>query len=226
MTNRVEDDEVDYELLALLRQSLISGSPETSRSATMAQAPSMVNPHNQEIRVLSSAEFIYDNALDVALDARKTKSAARDIYATMRRSRYSTRNWSEHELHPKISHSPSFTPSAAAADSVGDKEQNLTGEEQEDEKKEVVNFIFTMDLLNFCFWSDVEDEGARSAVWYRDKKWTGYWSLVAALRRALDEGKFIVFSFRLLSSLGDITAESTILTPVYSILGERSSLVG
>ena len=214
MTNQVEDDEVDYELLALLRQSLISGSPETSRSATRAQVPSMVNPLCQESRVLSSAEFIYNNALDVALDPRQTKSAARDIYATMRRRQYSTRNWSEHELHPKISHfSPSILP-AAVADSEMDGEKNLTDEEQEEGRKKVVDFIFTMDLLNFCFWSDVEDERVRYAVWYREKKWTGYWSLVAALRRALDEGKFIFFSFRLLSPLGDITAGSTILTPI------------
>lgn len=50
-----------------------------------------------------------------------------------------------------------------------------------------VDFIFLMDLLNFSFWSD----GASSeqyAVEYRGKSWTGYWSLVAAIQRALDEG--------------------------------------
>lgn len=50
-----------------------------------------------------------------------------------------------------------------------------------------VNFIFTMDLLNFSFWSESCEE-TRFAIDYKGRKWTGYWSLVAALQRALDEG--------------------------------------
>lgn len=48
-------------------------------------------------------------------------------------------------------------------------------------------FIFLMDLLNFSFWSEKPDR-ERFAVSYRDKRWTGYWSLVASIQRALDEG--------------------------------------
>ena len=47
-----------------------------------------------------------------------------------------------------------------------------------------VDFIFLMDLLNFSFWSDGEEA---FAVDFRGKRWTGYWSLVACLQRALDE---------------------------------------
>ncbi len=50
-----------------------------------------------------------------------------------------------------------------------------------------VAFVFAMDLLNFSFWSELSDD-KRFAVSYRDKTWTGYWSLVASLQRALDEG--------------------------------------
>ncbi len=52
-----------------------------------------------------------------------------------------------------------------------------------------VAFIFTTDLLNFSFWSEKNDD-ERFAVEYKGKKWTGYWSLVASLQRALDEGQF------------------------------------
>lgn len=48
-----------------------------------------------------------------------------------------------------------------------------------------VDFIFLMDLLNFSFWSDGEEP---FAVDYCGKRWTGYWSLVACIQRALDEG--------------------------------------
>ena len=57
-----------------------------------------------------------------------------------------------------------------------------------------LSFIFTLDLLNFCFWSEKSSE-ERFAIEYRGKRWTGYLSLVAALRRALDEGWFFFFFF-------------------------------
>ncbi len=139
----MSDDEVDPELLALLRQSLGLGGP-------VKDAP-------PETRVLESAEYVYDNAIDVAIDSQSTKAAARTIWNLMQEKQFSTQTWSTHELHPKA------------------KDQST------------VDFIFTMNLSNFCFWSERSAED-RFAVDYKDRKWTGYWSLVAALQRALDEG--------------------------------------
>lgn len=116
-------------------------------------------PHtgHPETRVLENAEFIYNNSVDVAIDMRSTKIAAQAILNEMSTRSYSTSTWSEHELHPK-------------------------------EKNEAtVNFIFTMDLLNFSFWSDRTDEEGKFGVVFRGKKWTGYWSLVALLQRALEQ---------------------------------------
>ena len=143
----MSDDEPDLELLALLRQHLqgkrpISDEPETG--------------------VLEGAEYVYDNAIDVALDMRSCKNAAAAIHEQMQQKSYSTATWSQHELHP----------------------------EAKDEA--TVAFIFTMDLLNFSFWSQKSD-AERFAVLYKDRRWTGYWSLVAALQRALDEGGFLIF---------------------------------
>ncbi|CAJ2511369.1 Uu.00g069940.m01.CDS01 [Anthostomella pinea] len=109
-----------------------------------------------ETGVLEGAEHVYDNAIDVALDMRATKNAAAIIYNQMQQKQFSTESWSEHELHPKA------------------------------KDESTVAFIFTMDLLNFSFWS-MRPEGERFAVSYRDKTWTGYWSLVASLQRALEE---------------------------------------
>jgi hypothetical protein len=109
-----------------------------------------------ETKVLENAQFIYDNSVDAALDMRSTKLAAQLILSEMRKRSYSTATWSEHELHPK----------------------------SKDES--TINFIFTMDLLNFSFWS-VKSEENRFAVIYRGKRWTGYWSLVATLQRALEQ---------------------------------------
>ena len=114
-------------------------------------------PTIPETQVLDGAEYVYDNSIDVALDYQSTKAAAAMIYEQMQTKEYSTKTWSSHELHPKA------------------------------KDESTVAFIFTMDLLNFSFWSEKDDE-ERYAVEYKGKKWTGYWSLVAALQRALDEG--------------------------------------
>ena len=139
----MSDDEVDHELLDLLRKSLGLGPKDPS-------AP-------PETGVLENAEYIYENSIDVALDMRHTKLAAIEILKQMEQREYSTKTWSEHPLHPK----------------------------SKDEA--TVNFIFTMDLLNFSFWSE-KSETERFSVKYLEKTYTGYWSLVAALQRALDEG--------------------------------------
>jgi len=139
----MSDDEADQELLDLLRKSLgLDSRPSNSPPDT---------------KVLENAQFIYDNSIDVALDMQGTRSAAQRIWKQMQEKNYSTKSWSEHELHPKS------------------------------KDEDAVNFIFTMDLLNFSFWS-YKGEDERFAVAYRGKRWTGYWSLVAALQRALDTG--------------------------------------
>lgn len=139
------DEEADPELLELLRKSLGLGRPNT--------------PPPPETKVLASAEYIYNNSIDVAIDMRGTKAAAATIWRLMQEKQYSTHTWSEHELHP-----------------------NASGQEA------TVDFIFTMDLLNFSFWSE-RNEKSRFCIEYKGKRWTGYWSLVAALQRALEEGE-------------------------------------
>ena len=140
----MSDDEADPELLELLRQHL--------RGSTLKDAPPSTG-------VLKSAEYVYDNSIDVALDMRSTKAAARLIHDRMQKSQYSTKNWASHDLHPKT------------------------------KDDSTLNFIFTMDLQNFSFWSERNAE-ERFAIEYKGQRWTGYWSLVAGLQRALDEGIF------------------------------------
>jgi hypothetical protein len=151
----MSDDEVDLELLELLRKSLGISSSQHSGLPP-------------ETKVLENAQYVSKNAIDVALDPRKTKEAAETIWRLMQKKKYSTQTWFEHELHPKT------------------------------KDESTVDFIFTMDLLNFNFWDDESDESKRFAVEYRGQRWTGYWSLVAALRRALEEGESPLFFAELL----------------------------
>ena len=137
----MSDDEVDLELLDLLRQRFGIGVKETGPPET---------------KVLENAQFIYDNSIDVAIDMRSTQLAAESVLSEMEKRNYSPKTWSEHELHPKA------------------------------KDESTVNFIFTMDLLNFSFWSE-KTEQDRFAVVYKGKRITGYFSLVALLQRALEQ---------------------------------------
>ena len=107
--------------------------------------------------VLPNAKFVCDNAIDVAISSSGTKAAAAIIHSLMQAKKFDFKAWSEHELHPKS-----------------------------EDGERAVEFVFVMDLLNFCFWSGNDSE--KFAVEWKGRTWTGYWSLVAALRRALDEG--------------------------------------
>ncbi|KAK5121805.1 hypothetical protein LTR85_004680 [Meristemomyces frigidus] len=111
--------------------------------------------------VLRDAEYIYNNAIDVHIDMYGTKAAAANIYQSMQERRYSTHAWTQVELHPKPSEGFS--------------------------QLDIVNFVFTMDLLNFSFWSELSGV-ERYQVDYTGKHWTGYNSLLACLRRAIDDG--------------------------------------
>lgn len=71
--------------------------------------------------------------------------------------------WQNHELHPKT------------------------------RDVSTLDWIFLVDILNFSFWSDVdvEDSGKHSkrfSIEYKGKLYTGYWSLCAAINKALDAG--------------------------------------
>ncbi|KAI0233319.1 Queuosine salvage protein [Lamellibrachia satsuma] len=49
-----------------------------------------------------------------------------------------------------------------------------------------IDWIFLCDTLNFSFWTTPGAE--KYSVNYGGQRWTGYWSLCAAINRALDEG--------------------------------------
>uniref|UniRef100_A0A8C5NTX5 Queuosine 5'-phosphate N-glycosylase/hydrolase n=1 Tax=Jaculus jaculus TaxID=51337 RepID=A0A8C5NTX5_JACJA len=49
-----------------------------------------------------------------------------------------------------------------------------------------LNWVFVVDALNFSFWSEQAER--QCLVTYRGKAYSGYWSLCAAVNRALDAG--------------------------------------
>ena len=143
----MSDDEADPELLELLRQSLGIGGPKTDEvsmdTGTLKHYLTVesLDYDLYNIRymlntaidyyvdalsgVLKDAEHIYNNSIDVSIDMYGTKGAAASIYKMMQERSYSTESWSQHELHPKQSEGFSSV--------------------------DIVNFVFTMDLLNFSY---------------------------------------------------------------------------
>mgnify|MGYP004705640913 CR=1 FL=1 len=104
-------------------------------------------------KVRKSAEFVASKSTNVTVNAEGCRSMALAIKQRMSHSHYSHSNWSAHTLNPDM---------------------NTPG---------VVDWIFTIDTLNFSFWSDEP----KFEVKYQGNNYTGYWSLVAAINRALDE---------------------------------------
>lgn len=49
-----------------------------------------------------------------------------------------------------------------------------------------VNWVFVTDTLNFSFWSEHDEH--KCLVRYRGRSYSGFWSLCAAVNRALVEG--------------------------------------
>lgn len=52
--------------------------------------------------------------------------------------------------------------------------------------EESINWVFVTDTLNFSFWSENDDN--KCLIKYKGKLHSGFWSLCAAINRALDEG--------------------------------------
>jgi hypothetical protein len=127
----------------------------------------LVNP------VIESAEFAVRSTNVVQIDDEGVKKAAQHIHQKLVSESYTPRVWRTHPLH--ICPPEPYLPS-----------DPLT--------KATLDWIFLISSLNFSFWSEKESESDRYGVewrdgWHSEKReiWTGYWSLVAALNRALEE---------------------------------------
>lgn len=118
----------------------------------------------ESTKVLESVKFITENAKDVFIQEDKCRAAATEIYNAMLKNKYSTDTWSSHVLNPKTKDSST------------------------------IDWIFTIDTLNFSFWSDIDKKDTGNpasksfAIEYKGNTYTGYWSLCAAINKALDNG--------------------------------------
>lgn len=123
--------------------------------------------------VLESAEFAYQKTNLVSINEDGVKLAAKYIRRKVLAESYSPRTWRTHPLH--ICPSEPYN----ASDPLN---------------KSVLNWIFLISSLNFSFWSEKEGLPERYGVewktsWESEETtvWTGYWSLVASLNRALED---------------------------------------
>ncbi|KAJ7780967.1 hypothetical protein B0H16DRAFT_1404038 [Mycena metata] len=124
--------------------------------------------------VVESAEFAYHKTNIVHIDDEGVKMAAKHIHEKLRVESYSPRTWHTHPLHICPPEPYSAT-------------EPLT--------KACLDWIFLISSLNFSFWSERDGQPDRYGVLWqeswdspRPKLWTGYWSLVASLNRALQDG--------------------------------------
>ncbi|CDO77602.1 hypothetical protein BN946_scf184936.g27 [Trametes cinnabarina] len=123
---------------------------------------------------LQTSEWAMKELHLVDLSEDSIASAARYIHTQMQREQYTPRTWRSHLLHL-------CPPEAFSWDDPS--------------TRACLDWIFLISSLNFSFWSELEGQPGRFGVEWRDG-WgserrvvhTGYWSLVAAVDRALEEG--------------------------------------
>ncbi|KAI0301228.1 hypothetical protein B0F90DRAFT_361638 [Multifurca ochricompacta] len=130
--------------------------------------PDTINP------VVASAEFVLETLDLVQINEDGVAAAARYIGSRFIKDGYTPRTWRTHPLHlcPPEPYDPTHPGTRATLD-----------------------WIFLISSLNFSFWSYLDGSDACFGVEWREG-WaserhvvhTGYWSLVAALDRALEEG--------------------------------------
>jgi hypothetical protein len=124
--------------------------------------------------VVEATEYAYRETNLVQVNDEGVKAASRHLYQRMRSERYQPRTWRTMPLH--ICPPEPYDPSNPLTRSFFD-------------------WIFLISSLNFSFWSEYESEQDRFGVeWHegwenpQSAVWTGYWCLVAAINRALEEG--------------------------------------
>ncbi|KZT73945.1 hypothetical protein DAEQUDRAFT_742977 [Daedalea quercina L-15889] len=124
--------------------------------------------------VLQSAIHALKKTDTVRLNEQGIHAAAQFIYTRLQTEAYTPRTWRTHPLHllPREPYSPGDPSTRACLD-----------------------WIFVISSLNFSFWSEREGHPDRYGVEWRTgwgceerKVHTGYWALVAAIDRAIEEG--------------------------------------
>ncbi|KAI0064123.1 hypothetical protein BV25DRAFT_1906853 [Artomyces pyxidatus] len=127
--------------------------------------------------VISSAEFALKETDLVQIDDEGVRGAAQYIHARLLKESYTPHTWRSHPMHlaPPMPYAPEDPNTRASLD-----------------------WLFLISALNFSFWSPREGTPERYGVewragWASEERsvWTGYWSLVAAVNRALEEGILI-----------------------------------
>ncbi|KAF8339741.1 uncharacterized protein EI90DRAFT_3037634 [Cantharellus anzutake] len=126
--------------------------------------------------VLEDARFAYEHTSFSTLNSEGISIAAEVLNDVMIRQEYSPNVWRSEPLHLIP---PPWIRSA---------EDPLA--------RPTLDWIFLVSALNFSFWSEYEGSEKRFAVDWRtswdpdspEKSWDGYYSLLAALNRALEEG--------------------------------------
>lgn len=147
--------------------------PETLSSAEEDVALTCSATHSTN-PVIETCLYAFKATGLVSLNETGIKDAARYIYDRLCAEDYTPRTWRTHSLHL-------LPPEPYAPDDP------LT--------KGCLDWIFVVSSLNFSFWSERAGTPERYGVewrtgWGSDERMvhTGYWSLVAALDRALEEG--------------------------------------
>ncbi|KAG8935558.1 hypothetical protein FRC02_007702 [Tulasnella sp. 418] len=138
--------------------------------------------------VVIDCEKAYMSSNLVRLNAEGIRAAARLISSRIEAEEYIPSLWRANPLH--------FGPPDPLPITYKEILAN-------DQARECLDWIFFVSALNFSFWSEVDEEERFGVEWFEEgwhafqrkegvnqkmKLWTGYWSLPAAINKALSQG--------------------------------------
>ncbi len=163
----------------------------------------------RDLTVLESANYIAGQAKYVSVDTDACEKVAVEIYNQMKeitiksqQSIKSKLNINDNKNDGDVNNSDNIKKvNYLYLNEWSNNELNYSydsNSKNDDEHNEfLVNWIFLIDLLNFSFWSDYDlaDDGIgnlkfeRFTIKLNEKLYTGYWSLIAIIKRAIEIDK-------------------------------------
>ncbi|GJQ09780.1 hypothetical protein GpartN1_g1571.t1 [Galdieria partita] len=129
-------------------------------------------------RVRESAEFVRSRAKHVSMDMEAIQSVGLRLKRILE-----TRELSVHKIWNDCPLNPVWGENRAGICCLED----------------ICRWIFWIDCINFCFWQREEEE--KWTIWYKNKRYTGYFALCAALNLYLETRGNYVLSAEFLKQL-------------------------
>ncbi|KAG0143611.1 hypothetical protein CROQUDRAFT_661055 [Cronartium quercuum f. sp. fusiforme G11] len=157
----------------------MDAEPESVSSDQAFRKDGLAEATYEVLDVRESARWVIERAVEVQINQAGIELAANQLLPSILTAQVSLQgkptvltDWHSHPLHPPLPR----------------REDLQSSEAFEEARDKLLHWIFLVSVLNFSFWSSSPSTRFSVRCGPKDVAWTGYWSLLAALHRAIEEG--------------------------------------